>query len=125
MDIQDAEHEETNPTASSLLISLLSCSLVGQRQPVKITPGSLTHQAYKQAEVSEEFHCNYGLNPAFRRQMEGGALKVTGVGPDDDVRIVELPSHCFFLATLFLPQLSSKPSRPHPLIMAYVQAARA
>jgi CTP synthase (UTP-ammonia lyase) len=28
------------------------------------------------------------------------------------------------MATLFLPQLSSSPARPHPLIVAYLQAAQ-
>ncbi len=85
-------------------------------------PDSLAYRAYQRAEVIEAFHCNYGLNPAFRRRMEEGALKVTGVDLDNDVRIVELPGHPFFLATLFLPQLSSQPENPHPLILAYIQS---
>lgn len=84
----------------------------------------MAHQAYKQTQVTEAFHCNYGLNPAFRRQMERGTLKVTGIDLDGDVRIVELPEHPFFLATLFLPQLASKPEHPHPLILAYMQTMR-
>jgi len=78
--------------------------------------------AYQQTEVTEAFQCNYGLNPDFRQQMEKGTLKITGIDLDDDVRIVELPEHPFFLATLFLPQLASKPGLPHPLIWAYLQA---
>jgi len=40
------------------------------------------------------------------------------------IRIVELSDHRFFLATLFVPQLSASPDLPHPLIVAYLQAAR-
>jgi hypothetical protein len=36
---------------------------------------------------------------------------------------VELPSHRFFVATLFVPQTSSAPDAPHPLIGAYLAAA--
>jgi CTP synthase (UTP-ammonia lyase) len=36
---------------------------------------------------------------------------------------MELMNHRFFVATLFLPQLSSSPATPHPLIMAYLRAA--
>jgi CTP synthase (UTP-ammonia lyase) len=123
MSIKDAEHEETAPGASNLIISKLTCSLVGKIEKVRITPGSVVHQVYKQEEVSEQFACNYGLKREYREKLEQRGLRIAGVGPDGDVRIVELPGHRFFIATLFLPQLLSRPDKPHPLITAYVRAA--
>ncbi len=123
--IYDAEHEETAPDASRLVISQLACSLVGVSQRVHITPATLAHRAYGKEEVAEQFHCNYGLNPKYRDQISKGELKVAGLDPDGEVRIVELSHHRFFLATLFVPQLSSSPDMPHPLIEAYLEAARA
>jgi CTP synthase (UTP-ammonia lyase) len=41
------------------------------------------------------------------------------------VRAIELPRHRFFVATLFQPQLSSTAEEPHPLILAYLEAAGA
>jgi CTP synthase (UTP-ammonia lyase) len=38
---------------------------------------------------------------------------------------VELSNHPFYVATLFLPQISSRPESPHPLIVAYLRAALA
>jgi CTP synthase (UTP-ammonia lyase) len=122
--IQDAEHEETAPEASKLVISKLACSLVGVTQQVYITPDTLAHRGYGKVEVAEQFHCNYGLNPTYRDHISKGKLKVAGVDADGEVRIVELSHHRFFLATLFVPQLSSSPDLPHPLIAAYVKAAR-
>ena len=63
--IPDAEHEETDPEALNLVISKLSCSLVGQVQTIKIVPGTLAHQVYGKEEIIEEFRCNYGLNPDY------------------------------------------------------------
>ncbi|WP_235949431.1 hypothetical protein [Candidatus Frankia alpina] len=40
-----------------------------------------------------------------------------------DVRILELPGHPFFLATLFQPELGSDASRPHPVIRGFTEAA--
>ncbi len=105
------------------MISKLTCSLVGQTQRIKITPGTVAHRAYGKEEVEEQFGCNYGLNPEYRDRLGKGELKVVGVDPEGEVRVVELPDHRFFLATLFQPQLSSGPEAPHPLIMAYVEAA--
>jgi CTP synthase (UTP-ammonia lyase) len=45
------------------------------------------------------------------------------VDSNGEVRMVEMPDHRFFLATLFLPQLSSSFNRPHGLIVAYLNAA--
>lgn len=123
--IQHAEHEETAPDAPTLVVSKLACSLVDVTQQVRIAPGTLAHRLYGKEEVTERFHCNYGLNPVYRDHIGKGALRVAGVDPENEVRIVELSNHRFFLATLFVPQLSSSADRPHPLIVAYVSAARA
>ena len=123
--IDGAEHEETAPRASRLVISKLACSLAGTSQAVRIVPGTLAHQAYGKGEVTEQFRCSYGVNPVYRDTIEDGALKVAGLGPDGEVRIVELSGHRFFIATLFLPQLSSSAESPHTLIVAYLKAALA
>ena len=123
--IEDAEHEETAPGAPTLLVSRLACSLVGKTQTIKVLPGSLAHRAYGRDEVTEQFACSYGLNPQFREKVGKGKLKITGVDVEGEARIVELSDQAFYVATLFLPQVSSKPDRPHPLIVAYLRAALA
>jgi CTP synthase (UTP-ammonia lyase) len=75
--------------------------------------------------VVEQFYCNYGLNPRFRKQIRKGEMNVTGVDPEGEVRIVELSDHPFYVAVLFLPQVCSKPESPHPLIVAFLKAAAA
>ena len=123
MGIPDAEHEETDPEASNLVISKLSCSLVGQAQTIKIVPGTLAYRVYGKESVIEEFRCSYGLNPDYRNKIGAGGLIVSGVDSNGEVRMVELSGHRFFMATLFLPQLSSSFDLPHGLIVAYLKAA--
>lgn len=119
----DADHEETAPHAATLLIHRLVCSLVGQTQTIWFTRGTKVHHAYGVAEASEQFRCNFGLNPVYRARVLSGALQCTGVDREGEARVVELTSHRFFLATLFLPQLASSFEAPHPLIRAYLRAA--
>ncbi len=57
--------------------------------------------------------------------MNDQDLKIVGVDNRGNARIVELSDHRFFLATLFLPQSSSSAERPHPLIIEYLNAAKA
>jgi CTP synthase (UTP-ammonia lyase) len=119
----DADHEETAPNAPTLIISRLACSLVGTTQAIKITPGSLASKAYRQPEVMEQFSCNFGFNPHFQDKIAKEKLLVSGVGPDGEMRIVELSDRRFYVATLFLPQNSSRADKPHPLIVEYLRAA--
>ena len=121
----DADHEEYGPASSCLIISQLSCSLVGQTQTIHLTPGSRAHQIYQASAIETPYFCNYGLNPAFRERLAQSAMAITGIGAEDDVRLVELPQQRFFLATLFLPQWGSTPEEPDPLIVAYLQAVQA
>ncbi len=121
--IKDAEHEESAPDAPTLFISKLACSLAGKTQRITITPESLAGRAYGKQEVLEQFFCNYGLNPRFRKEIGKGKLSVTGVDHDGEVRIVESSDHPFYVAVLFLPQVCSTPESPHPLIVAFLKAA--
>ena len=121
--IQDAAHAESNPQAPRPLIGRLSCSLVGQRETIDVKPGTLVHRIYGQAQVVETYACSYGLNPEYRERIGRGMLQVVGRNAEGAVRAVELASHRFFIASLFLPQASSTPEEPHPLIEAYLRAA--
>ncbi|MFH1032113.1 MAG: hypothetical protein V1767_06095 [Chloroflexota bacterium] len=90
---------------------------------IKVSPDSLAFRIYQRTEIDEAFNCNYELNPVYRKKLEASGLKVSGVSADGGARIIELLDHRFFIATGFLPQLSSEPTKPHPLIIAYIKAA--
>jgi CTP synthase (UTP-ammonia lyase) len=121
--LTDAQHAEYDPSASVLFITPLSCSLVGKTMQVRLSPGSRAHRLYEREVVTEHYYCNFGLNPAYQTQLHEGGLRVVGVDQDGEARIVELADHPFFLATLFVPQVSSRLTQPHPLICAFLRAA--
>jgi CTP synthase (UTP-ammonia lyase) len=121
--LADADHAESNPGSSRLLITPLSCSLVGRSGTIRLVPESRAHAIYGRSETAEEYHCNYGLNSKYRSRLEEAGLRTSGVDEEGAVRIVELPEYPFYLATLFQPELSSTPDNPHPIIVAFVQAA--
>lgn len=88
-------------------------------------PGTRAAALYGADEVTEAYYCSYGVNPEYRRRLEAGGLATSGVGGQGEVRIVELPAHPFFVATLFVPQARSTVKRPHALIGGYAAAAAA
>jgi CTP synthase (UTP-ammonia lyase) len=119
--IPEAGHTEYDPDTRTPFISALSCSPLGQTMRVEIEAGSKVHGIYGRSEAGEEYRCNYGLAPESRKLLEEGGMRVAGTDTDGEARIVELPGHDFYVATLFVPQASSVPGKPHPLISAFVR----
>ena len=80
---------------------------------------------YGMGEAKEQYYCNFGLNPELQALIDDGGLRVVGVDQNGEARILELAEHAFYVATLFVPQLTSTEEQPHPLIAAYLRAALA
>ena len=93
------------------------------RLTVRLVPGSRIAGIMRRTEIEEQFFCSYELNPEFQTAIDAAGLRVTGVAENGAARVVELPDHRFFLATAFLPQLASTTAQPHPLIIAFLNAA--
>jgi CTP synthase (UTP-ammonia lyase) len=121
--LKDAAHAETDPYASCLFITPLSCSLVGKTMEVTIEPESKAARAYQATRSIEEFYCNFGLNPEYQSSLEQAGLKITATDQNGEARIVELSSHPFYLGTLFVPQARSRAGNAHPLILEFCRSA--
>jgi CTP synthase (UTP-ammonia lyase) len=122
--IAGAEHGESHPEAPTLMVSPLTCSLVGEKMSVEVRAGTRAGDAYPEASVTEHYYCRFGLNPAYVDDLVGAGLVVSGTDQDGEVRIVELAGHPFFVGTLFVPQARSTIVHPHPLVTAFVAAAK-
>jgi CTP synthase (UTP-ammonia lyase) len=119
----EARHAEYEPDAADPVIAPLACSLAGERATVRLRPGSRAASCYGAALVREEYRCSFGLAAGWGVTLERAGLLVSGEDERGEPRIVELAGHPFLLATLFVPQLSSRHGEPHPLIVAFVAAA--
>ena len=119
----DAEHAETQPEASRLFISRLACSLVGRTMSITLQPKSVVARLYGRTTVQEQYQCNFGVNPDYVETLRSSALKIVGSDEEGVVRLVELPEHPFFIGSLFLPQMTSTRSTPHPLVLGLIEAS--
>lgn len=122
MGIKDAAHAEYDPYASHLFVQPLSCSLKGRSLPIKLLPESRAALAYGELEATESYYCNFGLNPSYQQALGEAGLLTSGWDNSNESRIVEITSHPFYVATLFVPQSRSFPGKPHPLIEAFIRA---
>ncbi len=92
--------------------------------PCKITPGSLAQKLYNTLKIDERHRHRYEVNNEYRDKLNKEGLEFSGISPDGKlVEIIELPSHPFFIAGQFHPELKSRPMRPHPLFAGLVKAA--
>jgi CTP synthase len=94
--------------------------------PAELTPGSLVAEAYGSTSITERHRHRYEVNNAYRAAMDQAGLRVSGTSPDGRlVEFIELDRqvHPFFVGTQAHPELTSRPTRPHPLFAAFVGAA--
>jgi CTP synthase (UTP-ammonia lyase) len=123
MKLLDAAHAESDPYASCLFVTPLSCSLVGKTMEVTIKFPSRAGDVFQTGRSMEAYYCNFGLNPEYKERLEHAGLTISGTDENGEARIVELTSHPFFIGTLFVPQARSKLGSPHPLMLAFCRAA--
>lgn len=131
--IADADSAENNSGSKNIVIYPVACAvpdrkpnapkLSGKIPEIRIRPGSYLHSFYKKDVVVEEFFCNFEVNPEFEWVMIEAGFPVVARGEQGEVRAIESPRHRFFIATLFQPQLSSKPGKPHPILVEFLRAA--
>ncbi|WP_371516543.1 hypothetical protein [Kitasatospora sp. NBC_01300] len=118
-----AVHGEEHPERDEQVIVPLACSLVGHEGAVAITPGTLAERVLGATRTLERYHCAYGLNAAYLDRLRAHGLRFSGADGAGEVRVLELPDHPFFLASLFQPELSGDGTRAHAMIRALAGAA--
>jgi CTP synthase (UTP-ammonia lyase) len=117
----DADHAETSPNAERAVIALLECALVEATDSVRLVKGSRIHAAYARDEASEGYHCRYGINPEFLDALTNAGLRIVARSADGEVRALELPSHPFFVLTLFQPERAALRGECPPLVEAFLR----
>ena len=93
--------------------------------PAKLTAGSKVAAVYGCKAVVERHRHRYEVNQKFMQQIEQGGVKVSGLSPDGKlVEFIEAPANDYFVATQAHPEFRSRPTRPHPLFLGLIRAAR-
>lgn len=92
--------------------------------PCKIKKGTISYDAYKKDLVYERHRHRYEVNNEYRDILEEEGLVIAGVSPDNFlVEIIELEDHPWFLGCQFHPEFKSRPNRPHPLFVSFIEAS--
>jgi CTP synthase len=79
--------------------------------------------AYQTKLVHERHRHRFEFKNEYREPLKAAGLVLSGLSPDGRlVEIAEILNHPFMLGSQFHPELKSRPTRPHPLFSAFVEA---
>ena len=93
--------------------------------PCKLLPGTKAAVAYGRELVYERHRHRFEFNNRFREPLSQAGLIPSGLSPDGRlVEIAEVRDHPWMLGTQFHPEFASRPNRPHPLFLGFIQAAQ-
>ncbi len=104
--------------------------------PCHIIGGTLLEEIYKDKEnvdhmpdssdllIRERHRHRYEFNNKYRELLTEKGLVISGLSPDGElVETVELSGHPFYLGVQFHPEFKSRPNRPHPIFLKFVEKA--
>ena len=129
----DAHSSEFDPSSSHRVIyklrELLGIGEMGGTMrlgayPCVLEKDSLAQRIYEETEISERHRHRYEFNREYEEILTSYGLQFSGNSPDKNfAEIVEISDHPWFLACQFHPEFKSKPLKPHPLFVSFIQAA--
>jgi CTP synthase len=92
--------------------------------PCVLEDGTHALKAYGVKEISERHRHRYEFNNAYRDILAKHGLKISGLSPDRElVELIEIEEHPWFLGCQFHPEFKSRPTDPHPLFRAFIEAS--
>jgi CTP synthase len=93
--------------------------------PCQLVSGTLAAQAYGSSVVYERHRHRFEFNNRFRQPLEQKGLISSGLSPDNRlVEITELKDHPWMVACQFHAEFESRPNKPHPLFLDFINAAK-
>ena len=92
--------------------------------PCVIKKGTTMERCYKTSEIKERHRHRYEFNNDYREVLEKNGLVLSGMSPDGKlVETVELTDYPFFVGVQYHPEFKSRPNKPHPLFLGFIEAA--
>lgn len=90
----------------------------------KLSNDSKIKDLYGSEIISERHRHRYEVNNKYREILQSKGLKIAGTTVDNNlVEIIDFPEHPWFVASQFHPEFKSRPGKPHPLFLGFIEAS--
>ncbi|MBR4537484.1 MAG: CTP synthase [Clostridia bacterium] len=94
------------------------------KYPCILKENTVIARCYGKTEISERHRHRYEFANEYREALTDAGLCLSGLSPDGRlVETVELSGEAFFVGVQFHPEFKSRPNKPQPLFMGFIQAA--
>ncbi len=130
---EDANSSEFNPSSDHPVIALMpdqrgiipkGGTMRLGAYPCHIKKGSLMERIYGAEDISERHRHRYEFNNDYREDYEKSGMSIVGTSPDNHlVEAVEIENHPFYFGVQFHPEFKSRPNRPHPAFLSFIEAS--
>ncbi|MFM1888135.1 MAG: synthase [Bacteroidota bacterium] len=89
-----------------------------------LKPGSLAYKIYGVSQIAERHRHRFEFNNKYLADIESHGMIASGTNTENHlVEVVEVPEHPWFIGVQYHPEYKSTVANPHPLFVAFVQAA--
>ena len=86
--------------------------------------GTKAFEIYKQKLISERHRHRLEINNAYIDVLIQNGLILSGTNPGLNlIEIIELKDHPYFIGCQYHPEFKSRPHKPHPLFLSFIQKA--
>ena len=130
---KDANSKEFNETTTHNIFDLLP----GQNQEknlggtlrlgaydCKIEKGSKLENIYRTNLIQERHRHRYEFQNEYREEFKKHGAIFSGVSPDNYyVEAFEIKDHPFFIGVQYHPEFKSRPNKPHPLFVSFIESS--
>jgi CTP synthase len=129
----DAHTAEIDPDSSHPVISMMEkqkkqSNFGGTMRlgayDCQLKPGSKIYQAYQSDQIKERHRHRYEFNNDYLAKFQEAGMIGTGKNTDSGlIEAVEITKHPWFIGVQYHPEYKSTVLNPHPLFVAFVEAA--
>ena len=106
-------------------------NITGKREVVRLgsyschlTKGTLAYKIYQQDQVQERHRHRYRFDNQFLPKFEQAGIIFSGVNLENNIiEVFEINNHPWFIGMQYHPEFKSRPNRPHPMFISFLEAA--
>lgn len=92
-------------------------------EKIMVEKGTQAHKIYGEEEIEERHRHRYEVNLNYKDEIEENGLKFSGKSPNGKrMELLELEDHPFFIGSQFHPEFQSRPRKPAPLFLKFVES---
>ena len=133
LDLKSANSTEMDPRTSHPVIDIMeeqkSITHMGGTMRLgswkcELKDGTLAKKIYGSSMIKERHRHRYEYNNKYKSEIEAAGMISSGINPETGlVEIIELKDHPWFVGVQYHPEYKSTVASPHPLFIAFIEAA--